>query len=233
MRLECVTACLALLWISTASAETGDPHSFGRPMKWRGGFLQGSSVMLREDCSRAPAGQRCLQLQPAPATTEFDEHDLGTIVLPANSARSLLCQVVIPHVEYVIANPDPLGNYASVWAVARLRVENAVLADPNLINPVTGQPFGGFFEDTLPGGHQRYKNLDGFEAESVYEADGSRFCVNAVISKTRLIDFYGLTAAQATAFFASEITLRLSIRGSARLVDDVALFRFNVRFLSD
>jgi hypothetical protein len=74
-----------------------------------------------------------------------------------------------------------------------VRVESAVLADPTLINPITGQP---------------------------------------LISKARLMDIYGLTAAQATAFFASEITLRLGIRGSAQLLH-VGHFRFNVRFLSD
>ena len=46
------------------------------------------------------------------------------------------------------------------------------------------------------------------------------------------MDVYGLTAAQATAFFASDITLRLGIRGSAQLLH-VGRFQFHVRFLSD
>jgi hypothetical protein len=44
--------------------------------------------------------------------------------------------------------------------------------------------------------------------------------------------WWSLTAAQATAFFASDITLRLGIRGSAKLLH-VGHFQFNVRFLSD
>ena len=63
--------------------------------------------------------------------------------------------------------------------------------------------------------------------------DRSRFCVSGNVSKVRLMEIYGLSAAQATAFFAGEITLRLGIRGTARLLDDVGHFRFNVRMLSD
>jgi hypothetical protein len=220
----------------TASAQTGDAHSFERPMKWRGAFVNDTSVTLRADCSQAPAGQRCVQLQPAPASTQFDEANLETIVLPANSgsARSLLCQVVSPYIEYQVFNPDPqFLMEAHAFVSARLRVESAVLADPNLINPVTGEPFGGFLDETLPGGHNFYKPLGALKGESVFDADRSRFCVGGIVSKARLIDFYGLTAAQATAFFAGEITLRLGIRGNVKLVSEAAYFRFNVRFLSD
>ena len=177
-----------------------------------------------------------MQLLPAPASTEFEENDLDTIVLPGNSAsaRSLLCQVVTPSIHYTIFNPDPQReSQAHVYAAATLRVESAVLADPQLINPLTGQPFGGFFEETLPGAHLFDKMLGPLQSESASDMDRSRFCVGGVVSKARLMDVYGLSAAQATAFFAGEITLRLGIRGSARLLDDAAHFRFNVRFLSD
>jgi hypothetical protein len=46
------------------------------------------------------------------------------------------------------------------------------------------------------------------------------------------MDAYGLTAAQATAFFASDITLWLGISGSVQQLH-VGHFQFNVRFLSD
>ena len=65
------------------------------------------------------------------------------------------------------------------------------------------------------------------------DRDRSRFCIGGNITKARLMDVYGLSAAQATAFFATEITLRLGIGGSVRHVNDEAYFRFNVRFLSD
>jgi hypothetical protein len=98
MKSSSIILGLACLWLSTAGAQVGDPHSFGRPMKWRGGFIHDRSLVLRNDCSLAPSEERCVQLEPAPATTSFDEDDLDTIVLPANSAsaRSLLCQVVSP-----------------------------------------------------------------------------------------------------------------------------------------
>ncbi len=244
MQSKYVAACIACLWISTASAQAdvpaiddvGDPHSFGRPIKWRGAFLGTTGVLLRTDCSAAPATDRCVQLQPPPAVTIFDEPDLDTIVLPANSAsaRSLLCQVVSPYVHYTIFNPDPQStSEAYAFVAARLRIESAVLADPKLINPLTGQPFGGSLEETLPGTHDLYENLGPLQGEEVWDIDRSRFCVGGIVSKARLMDFYGLSAAQATAFFAGEITLRLRIRGSAKLLQTNAELRFSVRFLSD
>ena len=235
MKRSSIILSLAWLWISTASAQVGDAHSFGRPMKWRGGFVGVTGILLHEDCSVAPSYMRCVQLLPAPATTRFDEDDLETIVLPANSAsaRSLLCQVVSPYVVYTIFNPGSQPSQAQVSVSATLRVESPVLADPQLINPITGQPFGGFFEDVLPGAHFLYKTVAASETETIWDTDRSRFCVGGIVSKARLIDYYGLSPAQATAFFAGEITLRLGIRGNTRLVTDGAEFRFGVRFLSD
>lgn len=227
---------LLLASIVAAQAGVGDPHSYGRAMKWRGGFLDDTGVVLRKDCSLSPDTERCVQLLPAPANTDFEERDLDTLVLPGNSAsaRSLLCQVVTPSIVYAIFNPDSQReSQAHVYAAATLRVESAVLADPQLINPLTGQPFGGFFEETLPGAHLLDKMLRPLQSESASDTDRSRFCVGGVVTKARLMEVYGLSAAQATSFFAGEITLRLGIRGTARLLDDAAQFRFNVRFLSD
>lgn len=205
-------------------------------MKWRGGFLEDTGIVLRKNCPLAPDTERCVQLLPAPASTQFEERDLDTIVLPGNSAsaRSLLCQVVSPSIHYTVFNPNPqLESQAHVYAAATLRVESSVLADPNLINPFTGQPFGGFFEETVPGAHLFDKMLGPLQSDTASDVDRSRFCVGGIVTKARLMDVYGLSAAQATAFFAGEITLRMGIRGSARLVDDEGHFGFNIRLLSD
>ena len=228
------TVLLTLLAVPVA-AEVGDPHSFARATKWRGGFLKNTEVVLRKDCSSAPDTERCLQLLPEPATTQFEVNDLDTIVLPGNSAsaRSLLCQIVSPNIFYTVRNTSSQqGSQAHVYAAATVRVESAVLADPTLINPITGQPFGGFLVETLPGEHVREWFLGPLQVDAVRDQDRSRFCNGGSISKARLMDAYGLTAAQATAFFASDITLRLGIRGSAQLLH-VGHFQFNVRFLSD
>lgn len=220
-----------------AAAQVGDAHSFGRAMKWRGGFLANTGIVLREDCSTAPETERCVQLLPAPAKTSFQVNDLETLVLPGNSAsaRSLLCQVVTPSIYYKVFNPDSQrASQAHVWARASLRVESAVLADPTLINPNTGQPFGGFLEEWLPGEHLFDRMLDPLQSEIVSDRDRSRFCIGGIVSKRRLMDGYGLTAAQANSFFAGEIVVRLGIQGSARLMDgELTFMRFHVRFLSD
>lgn len=235
-RVSTLAFVLLTLLAAPTLAEVDDPHSFGRPMKWRSGFLGIEGVLLRTDCSSPPEGARCVPLLPAPATTSFDESDIDTLVLPGNSAsaRSLLCQVVTPDIRYTIFNPDPQqASQAHVYAAATLRIESAVLADPTLLNPVTGEPYGGFIDTLLPGAHRFDTMLDPLQSKLVTDSDRSRFCINGVLSKAQLIDVYGLTAAQAAALFAGEITLRLSIRGSARLLHPEGNFRFNVRFLSD
>jgi hypothetical protein len=226
---------IKLILLATLVAAVGDPHSFARAVKWRGGFLEDSGIVLREDCSQSTGTERCVQLLPAPASTEFEERDLDTIVLPGNSAsaRSLLCQIVSPYVHYTIFNPTQQESQAHVYAAATLRVESSVLADPSLINPITGLPFGGFFEETLPGAHLFDRMLGPQKGEHVSDTDRSRFCVDGVVTKARLMEVYGLSAAQATAFFAADITLRIGIRGSARLLDEEGHFRFNVRILGD
>lgn len=223
-----------------AVAEVGDPHSFGRAMKWRGGFLEDAGVVpgivLFTDCSSPlPETMRCVQLLPPPATTEFEVSDLETIVLPGNSAsaRSLLCEVVSPDVSYSVFNFDmQLASQARASAEATLRVESSVLQDPQLINLLTGLPFNGFFVETLPGGHHFDQLLGPRQGASEADRDRSRFCDRGFVSKARLMGVYGLSAAQANAFFASDITLRLGIKGSVRLLNG-GQFLFNIRILSD
>ena len=229
-------ALLALL-AEPVAAQVGDPHSFGRPMKWRGGFMTNGGIALLADCSGAPETAHCVQLLPAPASTSFNVTDIETLVLPGNSAsaRSLLCQVVTPNIWYTVFNPDPQhASQAHVWLRGTLRIESAVLADPTLIDPNTGQPFGGFIQMSLPGDHYFDKMLDPLQRESVTDRDRSRFCIGGVLSKQRLMSVYGLTADQSSAVFAGQIVLRLGIQGSVRLLDGEPTFiRFDVRFLSD
>jgi hypothetical protein len=217
-------------------AEVGDPHSFARATKWRGGFLEDAGIVLRPDCSSSPPEtEHCVQLLPPPATTAFDVSDIDTIVLPGNSAsaRSLLCEIVSPYINYSAFNPDMhLASQARASAEATLRVESSVLQDPQLINPLRGQPFNGFFIETLPGGHFFDQLLGPRQSVTEADRDRSRFCAGGSVSKARLMGVYGLSAAQANAFFASDITLRLGIKGSVRLLNG-GQFLFNIRILSD
>jgi hypothetical protein len=237
-RMFALAIALLTLLAVPAAAQVGDPHSFGRPMKWRGGFLgSNAGILLLADCSGVPETVHCVQLSPAPASTSFNVTDIETLVLPGNSAsaRTLLCQVVTPAIGYTVFNPDPQRpSQAHVWARGTLRIESAVLADPALINPLTGQPFDGFIQTTLPGDHLFDKMLDPLQSESVTDDGRSRFCIAGVLSKLSLMENYGLTAAQANSIFAGEIVLRLGIQGSARLLNgEHAFVRFHVRFLSD
>jgi hypothetical protein len=114
-----------------------------------------------------------------------------------------------------------------------VRVESPVLQDPQLINPLTGQPFNGFLVEELLGAHNFDQMLGPRQSWNGDDHGRSRFCNNGFVSKARLMSRYGLSAAQANAFFASDITLRLGIKGSARLLADFGQLTFNIRILSD
>ena len=218
-RVSRITLVLLTLLAAPAVAQVGDPHSFARATKWRGGFIEDAGIVLRADCSASLPTEHCVQLLPAPATTEFEVSEVDTIVLPGNSAsaRSLLCEIVSPYVNYSAFNPDfQLSSQTYAYVTPMLRVESSVLQDPQLINPLTGQPFNGFFVETLPGGHYFSQTLQPRQSTTQADRDRSRFCAGGSVSKARLMDVYGLTAAQANAIFASDITLRLGIEGSAR-----------------
>jgi len=215
-----------------SAADVGDVASFGRAAKWMG-VGQTTNVFLRSDCTISPpaAGERCITLNPAPASTSFDERDLGVIRLPARATNSIVCHFFSPFWFFQlnnttgVAQPDGRARFS-----AYMTVENAVLNDPSLIDPSTGLPYGGRFEQGIPGSLLVSRSMAAGEREQRNE-QYSRVCIAGIISRGGLIGM-GLSDAQATDFFKNPITLRLNLRGNVRLVEDAALF-YGLRLLGD
>jgi hypothetical protein len=106
-----------------------------------------------------------------------------------------------------------------VHASATLRtdatIQSAALADPSLINRLTGQPFDG---KIIALGLTRY--LDSFPLpaqNSVIRAStDSRECVMGLLSLGTLQSRYGLSLVQARAVFATPMTITLSASGGVQ-----------------
>jgi hypothetical protein len=210
------------------AADVGDADSFGRGLKWLG-TIGGGAFTFSSYC--ASGDTSCVTLNPAPALTSFSFTDLGRIALPARAANSLICQWVTPYIYYDFANNTGANATAQFRVFPTVTVDSAVLADPMLINPDTGLPVNGSLTIGLTGSYQYSHTLEPGEREQ-QRSQFSRTCIGGVLSKQSLMGGYGLTAAQADAFFQKPITMHFNMSGTVSLVDS-AMLLYNVRFVGD
>lgn len=213
-------------------AEVGDAASFGRAVNWLG--LVSTFVELDTDCAPLaptdPPRENCIVLNPAPAITSFDRPDIARITLPARSSRSLLCHWQTPIANVLWRNTTAASAPSRISIRPYYRFESEVLADPTLINPVTGLPFAGALEVSLTAVNEG-QTLDAGEAQNRLFTF-TRSCIAGVISRTQLVQTYGLSDEQARQFFRRPITVRAGLRGSAQLVEFASL-NVGTRFVGD
>ena len=234
-----LVACAAVSGAAGAAkltdADVGDADSFGKKVVWIG-LVQTGVVILADDCSPASVGSlgpddRCVPLPGGTGTTDFDFPDLGRITLPGNSTGTLICHWATPLVTYGFHNASAASAQAQFRLWATFRVESSVLANPALINPVTGLPFGGGIDIVgLPSVRDVQTLAAG--ATHVHSTQATRTCIEGMISKSTLIATYGLTEAQAKSFFGSPITIRAGVRGSTALVSGASII-VGTRFTGD
>jgi hypothetical protein len=214
---------------AVSDADVGDVDSFGRALRWLG--VADMSVELRDSCPGANPDSGCQVLAPGGAVTSFAFDDLGYISLPGKATHSLLCYWFSPFLSVSYDNPTAAPVVARLSYTPTLTVENPLLDDPALVDPTTGLPFGGrlltgmtsseWFEVPLPAGttiNERTRD--------------STVCIAGFLSRETLMLTYGLTNAQAKAFFKKPTTVRLNISGSAQYVSDAWLY-FGFRIIGD
>jgi len=209
------------------AADVGDADSFGRNLKWIG-LMQGSVTF---DVACTSGDPTCVTLNPAPAPTSFNFTDVGHVTLPARAANSLICQWVTPYIYYDFANTTGANATARFSVNPTITVESTVLADPMLIDPSTGLPLNGALTSGLTGSYTYSHTLEPGERES-QRSQFSRVCIGGVLSKQALMGNYGLSSAQADAFFRAPVTIRLNLSGTVSLVDSASLI-YGVRFVGD
>lgn len=235
-----VKALRAELTATAAAAKPapggGDPDSFGRNVVFDG-LLQSGSVSLASDCTPDPNNplgpdDRCVELNPAPASTSFDFPDIGRLTIPGRSARSLLCHWLTPIASYNFSNTTGVPQPNAIFYLRPyVVVESPVLSDPSLIDPTTGLPFNGQLQASFAATYRDEQSLEPNQTAVRWFSE-TRVCIGGFLNKASLIGTYGLTDAQATAVFRHDITLRFGLRGSVALVDNATVL-YGLRVVGD
>lgn len=212
--------------------DVGDADSFGRPVRWMG-FVSSPGIKVRESCEPRPGEtpSLCMESSTGQEYREAEFRDLAQITLPARSAHSLLCHWLTPSVSGVLQNGSGFDNgQAELVAMPSITIENEVLNDPSIIDPVTGLPYNGQMEV--------YANSSMISApldtgEQTYQrASSTRTCISGYLNRRELVSSWGLTEAQAREFFRKPMTLRLHTLVAARMVQDGQV-AVSVRFVGD
>lgn len=207
--------------------DVGDVDSFGRNLRWLG--VTQMEAALTSDCS-AWTGPGCQVITPG-AFTSFNFTDLARIRLPPRATRSLLCYWASPLVTVSYGNATATPVNALLRYSPTLTIENEVLDDPALINPMTGLPFGGRL-DTSMTSSEFYEVPLAPGTQFTQRSRDSAVCIAGFLSRRALVDNYGLSDAQATAFFQRETLVRMNLSGAVNHVTD-ASFVFGLRIIGD
>lgn len=207
--------------------DVGDVDSFGRSMQWLG--IAADSIELAPDCTGI-AGN-CQLLPALGASASFGFEDIAHISLPGKASHSLLCYWFSPVLTVSYNNPTASPVVARFNYSPSLTLENPVLDDPSLIDPTTGAPFGGklvtgmtaseHYEVPLPAGLQITERTR-----------DSAVCIAGLISRSALVESYGLSEAQAKEFFKRPTTVRLNVQGGTQYVESASLY-FGLRIVGD
>lgn len=217
-----------------SSLNVGDADSFGRNVRWLG-LMSSPSLVLRTSCAPLPdepVDQRCAEVDPSSLggrRAVFD--DVATITLPARSMNSLLCHWLTPTAGVSFANHSGLDNRTGRLAIyPRLTVENPVFNEPGLVDPITGEPILGKI-DIAMSSLWTTAPLDNGDT-TLDRSSSTRTCIGGFITKRVLMEGYGLSERQATAFFSNPTTLRMGVDVITQHVSNASLV-FSVRYVGD
>jgi hypothetical protein len=232
MKKSFVVVVLSLAGVAGAQTieEVGDPDSFGRDVIHLGlGSID--AFYLQPDCTdEIAAGLQCQVPLAPPAVTEFSVVNGDSIQLPARASNSLLCFALTPVMNRTFRNDLANDAQAVLMTRALISIESSVLDNPALINPDTGLPFNGKLDIMLVTNHESRRITPGdFDTRNTTL---TRSCQGALISKRALVGTYGLTPTQANSFFNNRITVRLSMNGTARMVQSM-IHGFGLRLYGD
>jgi hypothetical protein len=223
---------------SVTAATVGDPDSFGRNVVYLGlaqmikdVFLVSSAYGLCTDPTFIdPTLTTCIQLSPPPNSGSFNYPNLASISLPANASHSVLCFAFTPFVQYQFSNPGSTSAVSAASGSASFTILNPLLNDPSLIDPTTGVAFGGKISSSIGTGSESYTLAPGAVDSKFLEV--SRSCINGFVSRQSLVSTYGLTAAQAKAFFTKPMVIQFGAFGSVQSADFLDYF-WGIRLYGD
>ena len=208
-----------------------DVDSFGRYVKWLG--LASAFVNVQTGCAKPTTPDEfCQELNTTPgAITAFSFNDAARIKLPKYASNSLLCYWFSPVLNVTYSNTGATRAIGRFRYSPTLTIENPVLDDPALIDPTTGAPFGGKLLTSMTSSESFQEVLEPGVTLSERSRD-STLCMGGFVSHRALIENYGLTPAQADAFFESPTTIRMNVSGSVQYVSNASMV-FGLRVVGD
>ena len=213
---------------AVAVDEVGDVDSFGRSLTWLG--VSQAAFSLEPTCDPT-AADPCQVIASPSANTAFSFPDAARITLPGRATHSLMCYWFSPYINVTYTNPGTTNVVAQLRYSPTLTVENSVLADPALIDPTTGAPFGGRLMTGMTASEVFQVPLPPSTTVSERYRD-SAVCIAGFLNRRMLTDTFGLSAAQVDEFFRRPTTVRLNISGSVRGVGSAQLV-FGLRIIGD
>lgn len=211
--------------------DVGDVGSFGHNAQYMGvasGFINLSASCV-PDPSPTPNDQ-CFNLAPAPALTAFDAQNILRIKLPKKATRTIIYPALNFFINYQLENTTGVFQPQGVFSYsALLTIESDVLLDPSIIDPGTGLPANGKLVGQFSYIYRDDRSMDTNDRQRLRETLVR--VGNAGINKGQLIS-QGLAPAVVDDLFKSEMTIRMSVTGTARLVTDASI-TCNMRLFGD
>ena len=201
-----------------------DADSFGKTVNFAG-VLRGGSVILDLACDfqdELGPQDKCIITSGGPGPTPFNEDDLGSITLPGNTFRTNMYLIPTNFVNFEFFNttPTPQG-FALFRYQPYFTLESAALNDPRAIDPVSHLPLAG----KVVVNFGIVKGIDQSLAvgERIHDQQAFSRATIAGITKAGLADM-GVPGDVAERMFRGPITIRMGMKGNARLVDFAEMF---------
>ena len=211
---------------------SADPDSFGANMKFMG-LVNSGSVLLDPTCDFPPSDlgpdDRCVLLSGAPDQTAFNVKDIGRITLPANASRDVIFMMTTNAQNYQFFNTTGVPQSSAVFRYdPYLTIESEAFDDPRAVDPATGGPLNGKVD--VGGWATIVDRTLAIDERARQGSNYSRTSVNS-LSKSYWRE-YGLPEDLIRKLFHGPITIRLNLRGKARLVSD-GIMQYSIRFFGD
>lgn len=238
-----IAFCLSILALGNflraappSAADVGDAESFGHAALYMG--AASGFVTLSPSCTPAPTpvppatanDNQCFNLNPAPAITSFDAMDICRIKLPKKATRTIIYPALNFFIDYQLENSSGVTQPTAFFNFsANLTIESDVLLDPSVIDPQTGLPAAGKLQFQFGYTFRDNRSMKDGDRQRLHETLVR--VGNAGINKAALVA-QGLPQSVVDDLFASAMTVRMNISGSAKFVTDASITG-NLRLFGD
>ena len=214
---------------SVTEEDVGDVDSFKKNKIYLG-VEQTQPVFIDTDCSAYGPDDICYELDPVTRSVNVNESDLGSITLPKNSSKSLLCFTFTQFATWLWTNPTGGLVTGDMSMFTTVQIESEFL---NGLTDADGNPFNGqLWPNPLPivvAMHQDSLPDGAFEIE---RERVTRSCTAGLVNKRSLMA-RGLTDKQAKDFFKKkDITITFGTAGNASHTD-IATYFNGIRIYGD